>query len=62
MALLWFDASGPGEIEVLRSGLLDFLQVMVRDFRAIPVNVFLDELPNQFGLRRIQFRRGNARR
>ena len=62
MAFLRLDASRPGERKVLRSGPLDSLQVLVRDLGAIPIHVFPDDLPQQFGLRLIQFRRGNSRR
>src|SRR5206468_1022588 len=40
VSFLGLDAPGPGEIQILRSRVLDSLQVPVRDFRAIAVNVF----------------------
>src|SRR5437870_654536 len=45
MAFAGLEAARPGEIKILRPGFFNFLQVLVRDLRAIAVNILLDELP-----------------
>src|SRR5207245_1292466 len=56
MAFLRLEAPRPGEIEAFCSALLDPLQILVRQFRSIAIDILLDYLPEQFGLRLVQFR------
>ena len=56
--IMWLSRLGrarPGKIDFFRPGLLDLLQIFIRNFTAISIDIFLEQFGQQATLGRVHF-------